>query len=76
MLVAVGSDRGGQVSLKLIMLHTVEKKQKIKLGQSACLADFQLYLLVKGPRNASSAFCPESRDKTRATSHLCILNRS
>lgn len=34
---AVESDRGGQVSLKMIMLHTVEKKLKIRLGQSTCL---------------------------------------
>ena len=39
MLLVVESDRGGQVSLKLIMLHTVEKKWKIKLGQSSCLVD-------------------------------------
>ena len=39
MLVVVESDRGGQISLKLIMLQTVEKKWKIKLGQSSCLVD-------------------------------------
>lgn len=70
MLVAVESDRGGQVSLKLIMLHIVEKKLKIKLGQSACLIGLQAYLLVKGPRNANSSFCPDSWGKVHSISYM------
>lgn len=67
---AVESDRGGQVSLKMIILHIVEKKLKIKLGQSACLIDLQTYLLVKGPRNANSGFCPDSRGRVHSPSHM------